>query len=36
MRVPDRKAIVFENVESLVGFRLEPFPIIAIALVEYQ
>jgi hypothetical protein len=34
--VPDRKAMGFEKAGPYVQFRLEPFPVIAMALVEYQ
>lgn len=34
--VPDRKALAFEMVGRYVQFRLEPFPVITMALVEYQ
>jgi hypothetical protein len=36
VRVPDRKALAFEKAGPYVQFRLEPFPVIAMALVEYQ
>jgi hypothetical protein len=36
VRVPDRRAMAFEKAGPYVQFRLEPFPIIAMALVEYQ
>lgn len=36
LRVPDRKALAFEKAGPYVQFRLEPFPVIAMALVEYQ
>jgi hypothetical protein len=36
VRVPDRKALAFEMVGRYVQFRLEPFPVITMALVEYQ
>jgi hypothetical protein len=36
VRVPDRKPIPFQNVGPYVQFRLEPFPVIAMALVEYR
>ena len=36
VRVPDRKAIAYEKAGRYVQFRLEPFPVIAMALVEYQ
>jgi hypothetical protein len=34
--VPDRKSTPFEKVGPYVQFRLEPFPALAMALVEYQ
>ena len=36
VQVPDRKTIRFETIGSYAQFRLEPFPVIAMALVEYQ
>jgi hypothetical protein len=36
VRVPVRKAIAFEKAGPYVQFRLEPFPVIAMALVEYE
>jgi hypothetical protein len=36
VRLPDRKAMAFEKAGPYVQFRLEPFPVIAMALVEYQ
>lgn len=35
-RVPDRKAIPFEKVGPYVQFRIEPFNVLAMVLVEYQ
>jgi hypothetical protein len=36
VRVPDRKAIPFEKAGPYVQFRVESFPVIAMALVEYR
>ena len=36
VRVPDRKAMGFEKAGPYVQFRLEPFPVIAMALVGYR
>ena len=36
VQVPDRKTIRFETIGPYAQFRLEPFPVIAMALVEYQ
>lgn len=36
VKVPERKAIAYEKAGPYVQFRLEPFPVIAMALVEYQ
>ena len=36
VKVPDGKAIAFEKAGAYVQFRVEPFPVISMALVEYQ
>jgi len=36
LRVPGRKALPFEKAGPYVQFRIDPFPVIAMALVEYQ
>lgn len=36
VKVPDGKAIPFENVGPYVQFRQEPFPVISMVLIEYQ
>lgn len=36
LRVPDRKPIPFEKVGPYVQFRVDPFPVLAMAVVEYQ